>query len=93
MRQTITDPAGSEVTLAAAMNRHDYWQANGTYIRNGAAHQRRVNVAQASERLATTEFNTWYVAGLAARLHDEGKTHGRVYRAAPKVAAGCVFGS
>jgi hypothetical protein len=27
MRQTITDPAGSEVALAAAMNRHDYWQA------------------------------------------------------------------
>jgi hypothetical protein len=25
MRQAITDPDGSEVTLAAALNRPDYW--------------------------------------------------------------------
>jgi hypothetical protein len=82
MRQAITDPDGSEVTLAAAMNRHDYWQATETYVRDGVARQRRINIVQASERLAATEFNTWYVSGLAARLHDEGETHGRVYRAA-----------
>jgi hypothetical protein len=84
MRQAITDPRGSEVTLAAALNRQDYWRAID-------ANGRRVNVAQASERLAITEFNIWYVAGLAARLKDEGKTHCGVYRAAvPRWApAGC----
>jgi hypothetical protein len=29
MRQAITDPDGSEVTLAAALNRPDYWRAEG----------------------------------------------------------------
>ena len=50
-----------------------------------------MNPAQASERLAITEFNTWYVAGLAARLQEEGATHCLVYRAgSPKwQAAGC----
>ena len=68
MRQAITDPDGNEVTLAARLNRPGYWQATETYVRNGVSHQRRVNAVQASERLAVTEFNTWYVAGLAARL-------------------------
>jgi hypothetical protein len=43
MRQVITDPDGSEVTLAAALDRADYWQAIETYVRNGVPHQRRVN--------------------------------------------------
>jgi hypothetical protein len=81
MRQAITDPDGSEVTLAVALSRADYWQAIEKYVRNGMIHQRRVNPAQASERLAITEFNTWYVAGLAARLQGEDVTHCRVYRA------------
>jgi len=45
MRQAITDLDGSEVTLAAALNRPDYWQAIETYFRNGMARQRRVNPA------------------------------------------------
>jgi hypothetical protein len=81
MCQAITDPDGSEVTLAVALNRPGYWQATETYVRNGIARQRSVNLAQASERLAITEFNTWYVAGLAARLQEEGATRCRVYRA------------
>jgi hypothetical protein len=91
MRQAITDPDGSEVTLAAALNRPDYWRATETYVRNGMAHQRSVNPTQASDRLAITEFNTWYVAGLAARLHEEDETRCRVYRAEiPKwQPAGC----
>jgi hypothetical protein len=36
----------------------------------------------AAERLAVTEFNTWYVRGLAKRLLDEGVTQCQVYRAA-----------
>jgi len=74
MRQAITDPDGSEVALAAALNRPDYWRA-------ADARGRRVNPGQASERLAITEFNTWYVAGLAARLQEEDVTRCRVYRA------------
>jgi len=84
MRQAITDPGGNEVTLAAALNRPGYWRA-------ADARGERVNPAQASERLAITEFNTWYVAGLAARLREEGVTDCRVYRAGiPRwQAAGC----
>jgi hypothetical protein len=74
MREAITDPDGNEVTLAAALNRPDYWRAVDA---RGA----RVNPGQASGRLAITEFNTWYVAGLAARLQEEGVTDCRVYRA------------
>lgn len=81
MRQAITDPGASEVTLAGALNYSDYWQATETYVRDGVVRERRVNYTQASERLAITEFNTWYVAGLAARLHEEGLTGCRVYRA------------
>ena len=80
MRQAITDPDGSEVTLAAALNRPDYWQVTEIYVRNGIARQRSVNAIQASEHLAITEFNTWYVAGLAARLQREDVTSCRVYR-------------
>lgn len=91
MRNAITNPNGSEETLAAALNRPDYWNQTETYQRNGAFHERNVNVAQAASRLATNEFNTWYVAGLAARLADEGVTDCKVYRAAlPKwEPAGC----
>lgn len=81
MRQAITDPDGNEVTLAAGLNRAGYWQATETYVREGVSRQRRVNPIQASERLALTEFNTWYVAGLAARLQEEEVARCRVYRA------------
>ena len=42
MRQAIGDPDGSEVTLAAALNRQGYWRA-------ADVRGRRVNVARASE--------------------------------------------
>jgi hypothetical protein len=82
MRHAITDSNGNEITLAAALNRPEYWHATEAYVREGVARQRRVNFTQAAERLAISEFNTWYVAGLAARLEKEGVTHCRVYRAA-----------
>ena len=93
MRQAITDRDGSEVTLAAALDRADYWQAIETYVRNGVPHQRRVNPAQASERLAITEFNTWYVAGLAARLQRGGRGPlPHLPRGNPEMAASRVLG-
>lgn len=73
---------GDEETLALALASADYWNPTETYVRNGVARERRVNVTQASQRLATSEFNTWYVRGLAVRLLDEGVVDCQVYRAA-----------
>jgi hypothetical protein len=73
---------GNEESLAAALAEAPYWNITETYVRSGAARERRVNLKQASERLATSEFNTWYVRGLAARLLDERVTECQVYRAA-----------
>jgi len=43
---------------------------------------RKVNFAQASERLAIGEFNTFYVRGLSSKLLEEGVSEVEVYRAA-----------
>ncbi|WP_423925877.1 hypothetical protein [Candidatus Palauibacter sp.] len=80
MRQAIRD--GNEETLTAALNRASFWNPAEPHTRKGVVHQRRINVQQQSERLALTEFNTWYVRGLARRLLDEGVTQCQVYRAA-----------
>ena len=80
MREAIN--RGNEETLGAALNRADLWNEMETYERNGVVRERRINVRQASERLALTEFNTWYVRGLSRRLIDEGVTHCQAYRAA-----------
>jgi len=68
MRGAITNSAGNEVTLAAALARPDLWNPTETYVRDGVARERKVNPRFAAERLAVTEFNTWYVAGLARKL-------------------------
>ncbi len=73
MRDAIQ--SGDESTLGAALARDDFWEE-----RDGGG--RTVNVRQSAERLALTEFNTWYVAGLARRLQSEGETECQVYRAA-----------
>jgi len=57
MRRAIRE--GNEVSLAADLERADYWNPTETYERNGVVRERQVNVRQASERLALTEFNTW----------------------------------
>lgn len=73
MRDAIR--AGDETALAAGLTRDDFWEE---YDAGG----KRVNVRQSAERLALTEFNTWYVAGLARKLQAEGATECEVYRAA-----------
>lgn len=50
---------GNEMTLANDLDFAPFW--------NGAAHPSRI-----AKRVAVTEFNTWYVRGLALRLADEG---------------------
>lgn len=73
---------GNEVTLAASLRRTGFWLAETMQRRRGRLVPVRTNVAQASERLAITEFNTWYVRGFARRLLDEGVVNCQVYRAA-----------
>ena len=80
MREAIKH--GDEATLAASLTRADCWNPTEHYVRKGIHRERRVNVRQAAERLALTEFNTWYVRGLSKRLMDEGVKHCQVYRAA-----------
>lgn len=58
-----------------------YWMSDETYERNGKELSRAINLSQASERLAVSEFNTWYVRGLAGRLLGEGVESCEVYRA------------
>lgn len=82
MLAAIADPNGSEISLAASLAIPDYWNPMETWVRDGVVRERKVNVGQASERLALTEFNTWYVAGLAHRLVGDGQTECEIYRAA-----------
>jgi hypothetical protein len=74
---------GDEEGLCVSLARAPYWNQMETYTRNGVTRERMINVRQAAERLAMTEFNTWYVRGLARRLLFEGATQCRVIRAAP----------
>ena len=73
---------GTELSLATALNRPAFWETMETYVRDGIERERRRNIQQASERLAITEFSTWYVRGLARRLLNEGVKTCQVYRAA-----------
>jgi transcriptional regulator of nitric oxide reductase len=73
---------GSDVTLTAALQNQRLFNPTETYERNGVQRERRINIAQASERLALTEFNTWYVCGLCKRLIVEGVKECQAYRGA-----------
>lgn len=74
MREAIR--SGTEQTLSAALSNPTYWEPHD-------ASGKRVNVPFAAQRAALTEFNTWYVRGLARRLLDEGVEYCQVYRAMP----------
>ena len=79
MREAIR--SGNEETLTAALNVRSYWNPTETYVKNGVSRQRQVNIQQTSERLGLTEFNTWYVRGLARRLWHERVAECQIYRA------------
>ena len=84
---------GDDTTLLAdLLNDSMLFVSHRTAHRNGVAYQRVVNHRHASERLAASEFNTWYVLGVAARFLDEGIPYVEVVRAAaPSWAAlGCA---
>lgn len=69
---------GNEASLARALAVPQYWKPTNA---RGASNP----VSVAAERLALTEFLTWYTTGLAKRLLTEGETHAEVYRAGDPV--------
>lgn len=75
--------SGNEETLARTLSNPSHWNPYETYVREGVTRQRKVTPGKAAESLAITEFNTWYVRGLAKRLLEEGEHVCQVYRAAP----------
>lgn len=73
MRQAIR--SGTEQTLTAALTQPAYWNPTNP---QGAP----LNWRREARTLGLTEFNTWYVRGLAKRLLEEGETSCEIYRAA-----------
>ena len=80
MRQAIR--SGNEQSLILSLLNPSYWNPTEPYRRQGVQRERQINLHQVAESLGLTEFNTWYVRGLARRLLDEGVTQCQVYRAA-----------
>lgn len=78
MREAIQ--LGNEQTLLVALNRAGYWNPTEQYERSGIVRPRNINRQQAAEQLSLSEFNTWYVKGLAKRLMDEGVRSCEAYR-------------
>lgn len=78
--------------LNGLLSHPEFFNSTEQYVRDGVERTRKVNHRQAAERLANSEFLTWYVRGLSARLVDEGVEQAIVYRAAePKWAvASCT---
>lgn len=72
---------GNEQTLSVVLNDPLLWNETEPWTRLGVPQvPRQINVRQQSERLALTEFNTWYVRGLSRRLLDEGVVECEVLR-------------
>jgi len=70
MRAAIRD--GNEQSLISALRDPRLWEAFESYELKGVVRRRRINIDHKAEQLGITEFNTWYVRGLARRLMDEG---------------------
>lgn len=71
---------GDDDSLIATLGQAEYWNIHELYERSGVARERRINIDQAATRLGLTEFNTWYVRGLSARLMAENAKQCQVYR-------------
>ncbi|MEY2423034.1 MAG: hypothetical protein QOI95_3101 [Acidimicrobiaceae bacterium] len=87
MRSAIEDPAGNEISLSAALGTPEYWEKGYVQQRKSGPVWVTINPEASATRLALTEFNTWYVAGLAHRLRDEGESTCEVYRADEPIGA------
>jgi hypothetical protein len=74
---------GNEVTLGQELPKASFWLSVSNRYRNGKWIRVTINPRAWAERLALTEFNTWYVRGLSRKLIEEGVEHCEVYRAEP----------
>ncbi len=74
---------GDETRLTDSLSDRTFWRELERWVVRGVTTFRRYSIPDAAEGLGLTEFNTWYVRGLARRLMDEGQTHCQVYHAAP----------
>jgi hypothetical protein len=72
---------GNERTLEQDLSIPAFWKPSRTASRNGKTYEVTINPNDAARKLALTEFNTWYVRGLAKKLIEEGVEHCEVYRA------------
>jgi hypothetical protein len=72
--------SGTETSLYQALGDARYWTETEEYTRAGVTRTRHRNIPQSAQRLALTEFSTWYVKGFAKRLLAEGIDKCRVYR-------------
>jgi hypothetical protein len=79
MRQAIV--RGSEQSLIAALCQPLYWDLRETIRRNDTTYVRTSNLQQKAYWLGLTEFNVWYVRGLARKLLDERVPDCEIYRA------------
>ena len=74
---------GDETSLTASLSDRRFWRELEMTVARGVPSFRRYSIPNAAEGLGLTEFNTWYVRGLARRLMEEGQTQCQVYHAAP----------
>lgn len=72
--------SGDEETFKRELCKKQYFNDTEQYERNGERKERKINYEQASEQLAFSEFNTWYVRGLTKKLIDEGIKKCQIYR-------------
>lgn len=70
-----------EVILAEQLSDPSFWNPTYSYIRKDKLITAKLNPAVAAKRLALSEFNTWYVRGLARKLIEEKVEQCEVYRA------------
>jgi hypothetical protein len=73
--------SGNELTLAQDLSDSRYWRSTSERYQNDKWISVTINPTAWAERLALTEFNTWYVRGLSKRLMEEGEEICEVYRA------------
>lgn len=87
MRQAIQH--GDIASLAASLSDASYWKPTRTYHRQGKSVTQRIDPVTSAQRLAHSEFTTWYTRGMARKLTEEGITRCQVYRADSAVQPKC----
>ncbi len=74
MKNAILD--GNETTLAQSLNYKQFWK-------HADLRGRKINILLSSKKLASVEFNTWYVRGLSRRLINDKEEYCEIYSAEP----------